>query len=226
MKKNFLKLLIIIALVLIFAIIILKLLNNKVMPIYMNYATSEMKSLVTTVINKSLNEDLIANFDTNSFFIIESDNNTNTTMVDFDPLVLNRFISDISDIIYNNLKLISEGDTATLKKYNVSESIFYIPSGLAFNSVGLNNLGPKIPIKMELISSVNPKVETKVTEYGINNSLIEVFVSVVVDIKMVLPMSSNNMQVSVLVPVSVKLIQGMVPDYYLGNLLENKNTSN
>ncbi len=225
MKKKFLKLFIVLIFIIIISIFILSLLNYKIMPIYMNYAEGEMKRLVTTVINKSISDNLIDSFSNDELFIIKRDDNSNMTTVDFDPIVLNRFISSISEIVYKNIKLISEKDSETLKKYNVSDNIFYIPSGIIFNSAVLNNLGPKIPINMEIISSVNPNVETKVTEYGINNSLVEVFVDVNASIKMVLPLASRDMTITVSVPIAVKLIQGMVPNYYLGGLVSNNKSS-
>jgi len=220
MKKKFLKLFIIVLLIIIISLTILSILNNKVMPVYIEYSSVEMKRLVTTVINKSITEDLTKELNINDLFIISKDENTKTTIVDFDPVILNRVMSFISDIVYDNLILISKKDQETLKKYNVSDSIFYIPSGIIFDSIWLNNLGPKIPIKMEIISSINPDIETKVSEYGINNSLIEVFIHVIASVKMILPTSSIDMEITVVVPLTVKLIQGNVPEYYLGNLLE------
>lgn len=223
MKKKFLKLFIIFILIIIIAIFILSLLNKKIFPIYMNYAEGEIKSLVTTVITKSINDDLIDNSN-DELFIVQNDNKTNMTMVDFDPVVLNRLMSNISSIVYDNLKLISEKNKEVLNKYNVKDSIFYIPSGIVFNSPILNNLGPKIPLNLEVISMVNPNIETKVTEYGINNSLIEVFVNVAASVRMILPLASNEINVTVIVPIAVKLIQGMVPDYYLGGLMQSKSS--
>lgn len=222
MKKKFIKLFIIFLLLIIMSFTILKILNNKVMPIYMNYSKEEMKKLITTVINKSITEDIINELEVDKLFIINYDNNSKTTIIDFDPVILNRVMSLIADRVYDNLILISKKDEKTLKKYNISDGIFYIPSGIIFNSIWLNNIGPKIPIKMEIISSINPDIETKVSEYGINNSLIEVFIHVVASVKMILPTSSSNMEITVVVPLAVKLIQGSVPEYYLGNLLQGK----
>lgn len=222
MKKKFLKLFFIIFIIIILSFIILVFLSNKLVPIYMNYSESEMKRVVTTVINKSITEDIINELDINELFILKNDENTKTIIVDFDPIILNRVMAKISDIVYDNLVLISKKDKKTLEMYNVSDSIFYIPSGIVFNSVILNNLGIKIPVKMEIVSSINPNIETKVTEYGINNSLIEVFIHVNVSVKMILPISSKEMEITVIVPLTVKLVQGNVPDYYLGDLLKNK----
>ena len=213
MKRKWLKLLITFILLIIFTFIILVFLSNKVMPFYMNYSEAEMKRVVTTVINKSVTEEVTNQLEVDSLFVLKKENN-NTIIVDFDPVIVNRVMSKISDVVYNNLKLISKKDKLTLEKYNLDESYFYIPSGIIFNTTMLNNIGPRIPINLEIISSVNPNLKTEVTEYGINNSLIEVYINVIVDVKMILPMYANTMQIVVVVPLAVKLIQGEVPKYY------------
>ena len=213
MKRKWLKLLITFILLIIFTFIILVFLSNKVMPLYMNYSEAEMKRVVTTVINKSVTEEVTNQLEVDSLFVLKKEND-NTIIVDFDPVIVNRVMSKISDVVYNNLKLISKKDKLTLEKYNLDESYFYIPSGIIFNTTMLNNVGPRIPINLEIISSVNPNLKTEVTEYGINNSLIEVYINVIVDVKMILPMYANTMQIVVVVPLAVKLIQGEVPKYY------------
>lgn len=213
MKRKWLKLLITFILLIIFTFIILVFLSNKVMPFYMNYSEAEMKRVVTTVINKSVTEEVTNQLEVDSLFVLKKEND-NTIIVDFDPVIVNRVMSKISDVVYNNLKLISKKDKLTLEKYNLDESYFYIPSGIIFNTTMLNNIGPRIPINLEIISSVNPNLKTEVTEYGINNSLIEVYIHVIVDVKMILPMYANTMQIVVVVPLAVKLIQGEVPKYY------------
>ena len=212
MKSKFFKILFIVIILFIISFIIIIVVNNKVMPIYMNYAESEMERVVTTVINKTVSECEL----NNEMFIVKNVNDN--TIVDYDPVVMNKIISNISNNVYDNLKRVSEKDELLLKKYNLDNNIFYIPSGIIFNSLFLNNLGPKIPIRMELISSVNSNIETKVTEYGINNSLIEVNIKVNVTIRMILPTSSKSNKVSVIVPLTVKIIQGTIPEYYFGNL--------
>ena len=216
MKKNIYKLIIFIFIIFIIAITLIILLNKKIMPIYMDYAESELERVVTTVINKSVSECEI----NDKLFYIKSANN-NTTIVDYDPIVMNKIISNISNKVYDNLKLIGEKDEITLKKYNLNNTTFSIPSGVVFNSIMLNNLGPRIPIGMELVSSINSNLETKVSEYGINNSLIEISVKINTTIRMILPTSSKKINVSVIVPLTIKIIQGNIPEYYFGSLNKN-----
>lgn len=218
MKTRFLKLIIILFVIIILSFIFLIFLNKKVSPLYMEYAESEMERVVTTVINKSVSECSISD----NLFLMKKDYD-NTVIVDYDPVVLNKIIGEISNRVSNDLKLIGKKDFDTLKKYDLDISAFYIPSGIIFHSIFLNNLGPKIPIFMEPISSINPNIETKVTEYGINNSLIEVNIKVVVNIKMILPTSSKNNKIMVIVPLTVKIIQGNIPEYYFGSLNKKNN---
>ncbi|MBQ8891901.1 MAG: sporulation protein YunB [Bacilli bacterium] len=212
MKKSIAKLFIIFILIVIVSIMLIVLLNKKVIPIYMEYSEIEMKRVVTTVINKSINEIELSD----NLFILKNDDDIK--IIDYDPKVLNSILSNISNNVYDNLKLVEKMDNNILNRFNISKSIFYIPSFIIFNSVMLNNLGPKIPIKLELIESVNSNVETKVTEYGINNSLIEVSVKVNTSVKMILPLSSKDVDVSVVVPLTIKIIQGSIPEYYFGDL--------
>lgn len=206
------KVFIIVFIIIIISLVIIILINNKVMPIYMNYAESEMERVVTTVINKSVLECKI----NDDMFIIKNVNSN--TIVDYDPMIINKIMSDISNKVYDNLKKVGDQDEEILKKYNLDKTVFNIPTGVIFKSILLNNLGPKVPVKLELISSVNSNIESKVTEYGINNSLIEVNIKVNVTIKMILPTSSRNNKISVVVPLTVKIIQGNIPEYYFGNL--------
>lgn len=212
MKKSLIKLFIIFIVIIVISIILIVVLNKKIIPIYINYSEIEMKRVVTTVINKSINETYFED----DLFIIK--NEGDIKIIDYDPKVLNKIISNISNNVYDNLKLVENMDSNLLNKFNINKNIFYIPSFIIFNSVMLNNLGPKIPVKLEIIEAVNSNLETKVTEYGINNSLIEVSVKVNVSLKMILPISSKNINVSVIVPLNVKIIQGNIPEYYFGNL--------
>ena len=72
----------------------------------------------------------------------------------------------------------------------------------------------QINVAKNAVTTSVSNLKTEVTEYGINNSLIEVYINVIVDVKMILPMYANTMQIVVVVPLAVKLIQGEVPKYY------------
>ena len=64
---------------------------------------------------------------------------------------------------------------------------------------------------------------SEVISYGINNSLIEVNIKINTTIRMILPTTSKKHKISVVVPLTVKIIQGPIPEYYFGSLNKNNN---
>ena len=79
--------------------------------------------------------------------------------------------------------MIDEYDYNLLKK----GIIYEIPMGLVSSNVFLSNLGPKVPLKLFLVGDVTSNITSKVTEYGINNALLEIGVNVEVTTKINLP---------------------------------------
>ena len=133
-------------------------------------------------------------------------------MVDYDSYLVNLFLRDVSSNIKDALEREENAGVA-----------FYVPFGSIFKSPVLNDLGPDIPVRMELIGSVSSNVVTNVKEYGINNSLIEMYVHVVVKERVILPVLSKTIVVTNDVPISYKIIKGTVPSYY-GDVLKKESS--
>ena len=91
--------------------------------------------------------------------------------------------------------------------------------GVIFHNTVLNGVGPKIPISLKMIGNVTSGIKTDVKEYGINNSLITISVNIQVELMVLLPFSSDFVSVSNTVPIAIKLVQGKVPEFYGGNLI-------
>ena len=96
--------------------------------------------------------------------------------------------------------------------------IFEIPSGVVFNNIILANIGPKVPVKLNLTGDILTNISTKVTDYGINNAVVEVIVNVEVYEQVILPFTTTRITINTDIPIAIKLIQGEIPSYYFNNL--------
>ena len=143
--------------------------------------------------------------------------------IDFNPVIVNRFLSKTTSIVSDNLRKLEKGeiddisfinsdnyDVKNLKNGVISE----VPMGIITNNVLLSNLGPKIPVKINLIGNVVSSVETKVRNYGINSALIEIYANVEVTEEVIIPFQTERIKITNNVPISIKIINGSVPDYY------------
>ena len=153
------------------------------------------------MINESINDVLYENTYDN-IITDNKDSNGNINKVDFDNLIVNRILYLITQKLLNSNYL--------------NNKIYYIPLGMIYNTPILNNLGPKIPYKIEMINSINNDTKINIKEYGINSSMIELVVNINVKIKVVMPFKSKVIDVNKSVILDSKIVQGKVPDYYGG----------
>lgn len=209
-------------------------LSKKINPIFMSYAESETRKLMTLVINKSLTKELTLKDEIDNIYHITKSNNEDIQIIDFDSKEVTKFLNNITNLIQNNLKAIEEGnidlidlEKNTLDKYDkdlLKKGIIYeIPILAATNSSLLSNIGPRIPVRFYLIGDVTSNVETEVKEYGINNALVKLSIRINVSGRVNLPFVSENVTVDMVIPVSMKIIQGKIPEFYLDGF---KSTSN
>lgn len=100
-------------------------------------------------------------------------------------------------------------------KHNIKDGLILdIPMGVISNSPFLINLGPKIPVCIRFIDSIFSNVKTRLTDYGINNALLEVYLNVTVSYEILLPVTQNTQEKTYELLIDSKLIQGKVPEWY------------
>ncbi len=145
--------------------------------------------------------------------------------LDFNPTIVNSVLNATTNTVLLELKAIEQGSSdmldvyegisANYNKEKLSRGIvFEIPLGAVTGNAFLSNLGPRIPVKLNLIGSVLSNLNTKISQYGINNALIEVSVKIDITEKVNLPLSSRNVTVTSNIPIAMKIIQGKIPAYY------------
>ena len=100
--------------------------------------------------------------------------------------------------------------------------IFNVPIGVIYDIPILVGIGPKIPFKLDIITNSDNSVYTNIRDYGINNSIIEVILKINLNIQIILPFTSKEMQIVKEIPIDTKIIQGKVPTYY-GSIGSNNN---
>ncbi len=92
-----------------------------------------------------------------------------------------------------------------------------IPIGHALNSPFLSSIGPSVSVTFHPASAVKVDVETKQTEAGINNLLVEVYVRIRTEIAVVIPFDQQPEMLETKIPLSYVLVVGDVPTYYYDN---------
>lgn len=235
-KNRIINIILIILILLIISIIyILKLFNDKAIPQFLSYSKIETQKIVTSVISSTVTREIASITDINDLFVTLKDTNDNIKSIDFNTKSINMILTKTTDVVEESLKYLETGQIDKLKLDNVPYSfdnsikkgiIYELPSGIIFNNVLLNNIFPKIPVKINLMGNIFCKLNTDVVEYGINNALIKVNINIEVEIKILLPFVSENCKINVDVPILMKLMEGSVPSYYFDGFLGRPSVTN
>lgn len=125
------------------------------------------------------------------------------------------------------LRLLEEGavpEESALHELEMSESeieqvrsqasLIEISLGQALGIPLLANLGPKIPVNLEVIGYVNTVVETRISGLPINNIQIEPVVHINVEIRTIIPFGSKTAVIDQSIPIGSGGYSGEVPLYY------------
>ena len=176
--------------------------NNTIMPI----AEAKTRKYVTEIINNSTDD---IKFE-NDLFVIEKSNDNEIKMITYNSYEATQLINEITHNIqdsFDELESVFNGKD----KFVVDE----IPLGVIFNNALLRNFGPKIRVRMDIVGDVLSELETEVKPYGINNALVEVRVKLKANARVILPLTTKEINVNNVIPISINIVNGSIPEAYI-----------
>lgn len=99
---------------------------------------------------------------------------------------------------------------------NLSENKrILIPLGAAFGVQFLAGTGPRIPIQIIPIGSVNTQFKTEFESAGINQTRHKISLLISTTVRLVIPMGSKRVDVVSTVPIAESILVGGVPDSFV-----------
>ena len=199
-KKN--KYVILFLFIMAFTLFLLVLISKKTTPILIESAKKKSKTISNNIITKSVNDNVLKDMNKEEIFIEKRDNNGNVITTDFNSVILNQILNKITVSVEKDLRELN------------NKVSYRIPIGIIFNSSLLSNLGPKIPVKINLDGDVITSLNTEVKDYGINNALIKISVNVKVYMNVIIPFKTEEIRIETNIPIVMRIVEGEIPSYY------------
>lgn len=177
----------------------------------------------TTVVSRAINSEFLSNINIDDILIVNKNKNEEIILIDFNMnnsyKILRKVLGNLEDSILRlqagDIEQIFYEDDDVLSKNGL---IIRFPLGMLSKYTFINNLGPRIPLKIQLGGSAVAGFDTKITDYGLNNSLIQVFIKCNLNEQVYLPLEVKKVSFEYEFLIAVKIIQGKVPTYYGGAL--------
>jgi sporulation protein YunB len=176
-------------------------------------AESMTRKVVTRIINDAIDEESIGE----DLYTINKDSNGEIKVVTYNSFEVTKLINDVTSNIEEMIRDVEEGRVNYYgdKIDNEVGVIGEIPFGVIFGNSLLSRIGPKLKLRFDLLGDVVSNIETEVKPYGINNAYIEVRIYLSVTARIILPFVSEKVVISNVIPISMNVVQGSVPDGYI-----------
>lgn len=202
----------------------LTIIDKRLSDVLNGYIDSEVYKVSYYTVNKIVQK--IEYENPSDYLIISRDLSGNIEKISYDTVKINKLKNDILSLTQQECINVEKGDIDNnyfLQQVSGRKRYPYIRKGYLCevnfssirNSVLFGNLGPSIPIKLSFLGYNSVDVDIDIKEYGINNVMVQISVKISLNCLITMPISSKLHNIVVNEPISVELINGSVPSYYV-----------
>lgn len=199
--------------------------NQRLTPIYLQYAEVQTEKIASHVISEAITERISNVLDVNDIIQHVPTENSDQVTVKYNTEVINRILADVRTTVDENIEEMENGNIDLLPleediEYDAEQMqaqggvVFFVSLGQITNMPLLGNLGPKIPIRFHIIGDAQADVVPYIEEFGINNAYVEVNIKLKVQVKIIVPLATKIAIVEQTIPVAIGLVQGPVPQVF------------
>ena len=193
---------------------------------FSNVFTSKMMPVAELTISKYI-DSVASNFkmyslgknSSDEFLLVTENGKGEITSIDYDMEHIYELAGDFTELIESSMNEnidVLPYQSFDFKKQDSDGIVLALPFGIVSDSVLFSNLGPNIPVSIHFIDSVLSQVKTNVTDYGINNVLLEVYLNVKISYEIVSPVMEEEKTLEYQLLMDSKVIQGVVPNWFSG----------
>lgn len=189
--------------------------SKRVNEILLPMAESKTRKVVTMIINASCNDVDIGD----NLYAINKDSNDEIKMITYNSFEVTKLINQVTANIENMINDIENNEMDYYGNMDGMEGgvIAEIPFGAVFGNSLLSSVGPKIKVRLNLLGDITSNIETEVKPYGLNNAYVELRIHLEVTARIVLPFASEKVVISNVIPLSMNIVQGNIPDAYISS---------
>ncbi|TGA97253.1 sporulation protein YunB [Sporolactobacillus shoreae] len=213
--------------------------NEQMKPAVMGIAVTQAEQLGNYAINYGIGENVLSNIstandpnqqpgiDTGKLIVTHRNAQNEVSDYDLNPAEASRIKGIISNRILWFLRSAEKGTISMTNgpgpdlEYQgrgKSEGIVAdIPLGQILNNALLSNYGPRVPVRMDVVSNVQSDIRWDYKNIGINNIIFMIYLDVNVKVDIIVPFAIQTKTITQHIPIGSKVLPQGVPYYYSSN---------
>lgn len=197
----------------------LRFIGNNLLPEVENIVKSNVNKGIYNYVFYLFDRDTLENEDLMNIINLNMNKDGEVVSVDYNFGLAYKYLTEGMDTLYDNIsnmKIDTDYD-------KTEDGIYFVPVGLVYNNMLLDYLGFKIPCKINYISDVDIGFKTRVSDYGMNNLLIELLLKIDVKNELMSPSSFYTFGESYEIVIASKIVMGRIPSF-LGDTIEKSSS--
>jgi len=204
--------------------------DKGIKPVLMDIAIVKIDEIGTRAINQAVR--FAESYDFTDVLEITYNAEGNVATYNHNPAIVSEINRVATDRVEEFFQHVNRGDPISYD-YSLHEPYDYgegaadraaqdptlveIPLGQVTGNTVLANLGPRIPVNLELVGNVRTNIVRDTEPLGINGSWVSLYVHVESDVQIVVPFTTEVTTLHTEIYVDGGAILGDVPDFYSGD---------
>jgi sporulation protein YunB len=168
-------------------------------------ASARAHQIATETINRALYETVLADVRYEDLVLVHKDRDDHVTMMQADAIRISRIVTEAGVEIKKALK-------------KIEEESFTIPIGQILGMDLLASRGPRLEVRVIPMGTVNVFTSEMFEQAGINQVKHALCLNVEAEVRIVIPLVQETMEVSTKIPIVENIIVGQVPGAYFSGL--------
>lgn len=176
------------------------LIDRNVKPTLLAVSEVQARKIATQAINEAVKNKIKNDIKYKDLIYVNFDKDGKVTMMQANTVMMNSIASDVALEVQENIR-------------NVASKQVKIPIGNALNSNLIT--GPYINLTIVPQGTVTVDFTTEFIESGINQTIHKVYLVIITDVRVIVPLASDVIRIVTNIPVAETIIVGDVPESYI-----------
>lgn len=189
-----------IIIIILFIIYMFRYIDKNIKPTVVAISEIRARSVTTQTINDTIKLKIKRDINYNDLIFVKYDNEGKVTLMQANTILMNSIAAEVAIEVQEQLK-------------QMSKTKIKVPLSNAFNTQIIRL--PSINVQILPQGAVAVDFATEFESSGINQTRHRIYIIVVTDIKMIVPLVQENLRITTNIPIAETIIVGDVPEQYL-----------
>ncbi len=196
------KFLIVIGIIVMVISLLFILVDRAIKPTIIAMSEAKVEYIAILAMNNSVSKVLDSDINYTQLSNVILDKNGKISLIQYDTIIINKLARETSTLAQDEIR-------------SLGEEGITVPLGSVTRSKILSGMGPDIRVRMTPVGSVSVDFTDEFHAAGINQTRHKIYLLLKTQVKIVVPLGSEVINVSTRVPISESIIVGDVPQTYV-----------